>query len=114
VAPDLPDLRGARGGGRRVVLIDVFLFTTLIDLITDLYIVSQTIRFIDAFLVQLAILDVAVIILAIGLIWAFLTIGDIDLAGRTDDFALDLHGDTVRLGHTGCRVGRWRRLPDQH
>jgi hypothetical protein len=113
VAPDLPDLRGAGGGSRRVVP-DVFLLTTLVDLITDLYVVVQAIRFIDAVLVQLAILDVTVIILAIGLIWAFLIIGDIARAGRTDNFALDVHGDTVLPGHTGGRVGRRRRLPDQH
>jgi hypothetical protein len=113
VASDLTNLRSARRGSRSVAAC-VFDITTLIDLFTDFYVVVQAIRFIDAFLVQLAILDVAVIILAIGLIWAFLIIGDIARAGRTHNFALDLHGDTMLLGHTGRRVGGYRRLPDQH
>jgi len=113
VAPDHPDLRSAGGGSRRVVLVDVFLFTALIDLAIDVYVVVQAIRFVDAFLVELAILDVAVIILAIGLVVrAFLIVSDVYPAGRADDFAPDLHGDPMRPGQTGRRVGRRRRLPD--
>jgi hypothetical protein len=79
------------------VRIDVFQVTTPIDVITGL--------------------EVTVRMCATGLMWAIQSIGEIYTAGRlarTDDFALDLRGDAVGPGQTGRRVGRRRRLPDQH
>ncbi len=99
MAPDHPDLRGAGGGSRRVI-IDIFLLTTLIDLVTDLYVVVQALRFVDAFLLEIVILDIAVIILPVGLVRAFLIVRDVNLVRGTDDFALDLLGDAMRPGYT--------------
>src|SRR5439155_7021322 len=108
VTSDPAERPRARGRSRRGVV--VLVLTRLVDLVTSVHVVVQTIRLVHAFLIELAIIVLPIVALGIRLVYAFLIVLAVEFLDRAGDFALDLHGDPAHHGRLGRGGGGARTL----
>jgi len=104
VAPDLADLRRAGRGSRHFRGL-VLVLAGLVNLFSRVDVVVHAIRLVDAFLLNVAFIVLAIVVLVFRFVDAFLIILALNFLDRAGHFTLNLHGNPVRDGRLGRGSG---------